>query len=62
MKIANLEEINYKNVKLLQRFLSPAGNILPRGKTGISAKMQRRLAREIKRARQLALLPFTTMN
>ena len=62
MKIANIEEINYKNVKLLQRFLSPAGNILPRSKTGISAKMQRRLSQEIKRARQIALLPFTTMN
>ena len=60
MKNLNFEEINYKNTKLLQRFLTPAGNIVPRSKSGLTAKMQRRLSREIKRARHLALLPFTT--
>lgn len=61
MKNMNINEINYKNTKLLQRFLTPSGNIVPRSKSGLSAKLQRRLAREIKRARHMALLPFTTM-
>jgi len=60
MKNLTMDELNFKNTKLLQRFLTPSGNIVPRGKTGLSAKFQRRLAREIKRARHLAMLPFTT--
>lgn len=55
----NLEEINYKNVELLGRYISDRGKIGPRRKTGATGKMQRRLAREIKRARHLALLPYT---
>lgn len=54
------EELNYKNSTLLQKFLTPAGNIRPRTKTGLSAKQQRRLAQAIKRARHLALLPFVS--
>lgn len=60
MKNITISEISYKNTKLLQRFLTPSGNIVPRSKSGLSAKLQRRLAREIKRARHLAMLPFTT--
>ena len=55
----SMEEIDYKNVELLSRMLSERGKIQPRRKTGATAKQQRRLAREIKRARHLALLPFT---
>jgi len=51
--------VNYKNTDLLQRFLNEAGQIKPRRKTGASAKQQRMLSRAIKRARHLALLPFT---
>ncbi len=54
------EEIDYKNLEVLRRFISDQGKILPRKATKIGAKEQRRLAREIKRARHLALLPFCT--
>jgi small subunit ribosomal protein S18 len=60
MKNIPLSDIHYKNTKLLQRYLTPSGNIVPRSKSGFSAKQQRRLSREIKRARHLALLPFVT--
>lgn len=50
--------IDYKAVMLLKRFISDKGKILPRRRTGVSAKYQRKLAREIKRARFMALLPF----
>lgn len=53
------EEIDYKNIGLLSRFLDRRGRILSRRKTRVSAKVQRKIAREIKRARQLALLPYT---
>ncbi len=52
--------IDYKDTKSLKRFLSESGKILPRRRTGLSAKMQRRLTREVKRARHLALLPYTS--
>jgi small subunit ribosomal protein S18 len=48
----------YKNVDLLQRYLSERGKIRPRRQTGLCARDQRRLAQAIKRARHLALLPF----
>ncbi len=50
-------EPDYKDVKRLQKYLTAQGKILPRRRTGVSAKMQRRLAVAIKRARHLALLP-----
>ena len=49
---------DYKDVKALQRFVNPYGQIDPRKKTGLSAKQQRQLTKAIKRARHLALLPF----
>ena len=52
-------ELDYKNVDLLRRFITDAGKIRPRRQTGFCAKCQRKLAREIKRARHLALLPYT---
>jgi small subunit ribosomal protein S18 len=54
-----IEDINYKNVPLLSRFLDRRGRIMSRRKTRVSAKMQRRIVREVKRARHLALLPYT---
>ena len=51
-------EINYKNLKLISRFVSEGGRILPSRITSVSAKRQRQLKKEIKRARNLALLPF----
>ncbi|MDA1330280.1 MAG: 30S ribosomal protein S18 [Chloroflexi bacterium] len=52
-------KIDYKDVDLLKRFLSPEGKIRPRRQTGVNASNQRKLARAIKRARHIALLPYT---
>jgi small subunit ribosomal protein S18 len=54
-----LDDLNYKQVQVLSRFVDRHGRILSRRKTRISAKMQRKLTREIKRARHLALMPYT---
>ena len=54
----NVEYIDYKDVELLSRFISANGKIIPRRVTGTSAKYQRMLATAIKRARQMALLPY----
>jgi small subunit ribosomal protein S18 len=54
----NAPKIDYKDVKLMQRFVSERGKIMPSRITAVSAKKQRELARAIKRARNLALLPF----
>lgn len=56
----NITYIDYKDVELLKKFISERGKILPRRVTGTSAKYQRQLTRAIKRARQMALLPYTT--
>jgi small subunit ribosomal protein S18 len=53
------EDVDYKNVTLLSRFLDRRGRILGRRKTRVSAKVQRRIVQAIKRARHLALLPYT---
>ena len=50
--------IDYKDVKLLQRYVSERGKIVPSRITAVSAKKQRELAKAIKRARFLALLPY----
>lgn len=54
----NAPKIDYRDVKLLQRFLSERGKIVPSRITAVSARKQRDLARAIKRARHLALLPY----
>ena len=51
--------INYKNVELLKRYIMDDGKIRPRRQTGACAKHQREVAGAIKRARHIALLPFT---
>jgi small subunit ribosomal protein S18 len=55
---ADSPPIDYKDVKLLQRYLSEKGKIVPARITAVSAKKQRELSRAIKRARFLALLPY----
>lgn len=55
---ANAQSIDYKDVKTLQRYVSERGKIVPSRITAVSAKKQRELARAIKRARNIALLPF----
>jgi len=55
----NALEIDYKDVKLLSRYVSEKGKIIPSRITSVSAKRQRELAKAIKRARYIALLPFS---
>jgi small subunit ribosomal protein S18 len=55
---ANAPKIDFKDVKLLQRFVSERGKIVPSRITAVSTKKQRVLARAIKRARNMALLPY----
>lgn len=54
----NAPAIDYSDIKLLQRFISERGKIVPSRITAVSAKKQRELARAIKRARYMALLPY----
>jgi len=54
----NAQTIDYKDVKLLQKYVSERGKIVPSRITAVSAKKQRELAKAIKRARNIALLPF----
>ncbi|MBE44781.1 MAG: 30S ribosomal protein S18 [Thaumarchaeota archaeon] len=53
-----ITEIDYKDVKLLRRFVNDQGKIMPRRVTGSSAKMHRKVVRAIKRSRTIALMPF----
>ena len=55
---ANAPKIDYKDVKLLQRYISERGKIVPSRITAVSNKKQRILANAIKRARYMALLPY----
>ncbi|MEM1435353.1 MAG: 30S ribosomal protein S18 [Pseudomonadota bacterium] len=54
-----LKDIDYKDLDLLKQFVTETGKIVPSRITGSSAQFQRRLAKEVKRARYLALLPYT---
>lgn len=54
----NAPKIDYKDVKLLQRFLSERGKMVPSRITAVSSKKQRELSKAIKRARYLALIPY----
>ena len=53
-----IEEIDYKDVNTLKKYITEGGKILPRRMTGVCAKHQRVLAKAIKRARLVDLLPF----
>jgi len=52
------QKINYKNVDLLSLFLTEQGKILPHRTTGVTIQQQRKIAKAVKRARILSLLPF----
>jgi small subunit ribosomal protein S18 len=58
--VDKIDDINYKNVALLESFISERGKIIPRRITGVCAPHQRRLAESIKQARNIALLPFAS--
>lgn len=58
LTINKIEYVDYKDVNVLKRFINERGKILPSRQTGNTAKQQRMIARAIRRARELALLPF----
>jgi small subunit ribosomal protein S18 len=60
MEEHGIKHIDYKDIKLLQRFVSPQGRILPRRLTRLTKIQQTELTSAVKRARHLALLPFVT--
>ena len=59
-KKSGIKYIDYKDPEFLKKFLNEQGKILPRRITGTSQKYQRKVAQAVKRARQLALLPYVT--
>ena len=59
-KKAGIKYVDYKDPEFLKKFLNEQGKILPRRITGTSLKFQRKVAKAIKRARSLALLPYVT--
>ena len=56
------QKIDYKDIDLLKLFITEQGKILPRRATGVTVQQQRQLAKAIKRARILSLLPFVASN
>lgn len=58
--VNNVKELDYKNHQLLHRFTSSYAKIVPRRKSGVCSKHQRKLAMAIKRARFMALLPYVS--
>ena len=58
--VDKIDDINYKDVRLLSSFISERGKITPRRISGVCAPHQRRLAESIKQARNIALVPFAT--
>lgn len=53
-----IDEIDYKNLDVLRMFITERGKLIPRRITNVSARVQRRVTEEVKRARNIALLPF----
>ncbi len=58
-RYSKLESVDYKDVDTLRKFVNERGKIVSRRASGLSAKQQRMVTRAIKRARNMALLPFT---
>lgn len=58
LKAAGVEQVDYKDVALLRKFISDRGKIRSRRVTGVSVQEQRDIARAIKVAREMALLPY----
>ena len=56
-----ISKINYKEHVFLRKFITEQGKIIPSYVTGVSAKYQRRISKEIKKARNIALLPYTNL-
>jgi len=59
---SGIKYVDYKDSDFLMRFINEQGKILPRRATGVTVQQQRRIAKAIKRARILSLLPFVAQN
>jgi small subunit ribosomal protein S18 len=57
-KSNNIKHIDYKDIEILRKFLTPTGKIMPSKRTGVCKKNQRKLAQAIKYARFMGLLPY----
>jgi small subunit ribosomal protein S18 len=55
-----IKHIDYKDVKIISKFVTPTGRIMSGRRTGVSASMQRQLSQAIKRARFMALMPYVS--
>ena len=60
LKAADVTVIDYKDVALLRKFISDRGKIRARRVTGVSTQEQRKIAKAVKNAREMALLPYST--
>lgn len=60
LKAADVTVIDYKDVALLRKFISDRGKIRARRVTGVSTQEQRKIARAVKNAREMALLPYSS--
>lgn len=58
LNIPEPQYVDYKNIKYIKKFISKYGKIVPRYYTGVSLKHQKQLAKAIKNARQMALVPY----
>ncbi len=58
--VEKIDDINYKDTRMLNAFISERGKITPKRISGVCAPHQRRLAEAVKQARNIALIPFTT--
>ncbi len=58
--VEKIDDINYKDVRMLNSFITEKGRIVPRRLSGVCSPHQRRLSEAVKQARNIALLPFTT--
>lgn len=62
LKAAKIERVDYKDTATLRKFISDRGKIRARRVTGVSTQEQRQIARAVKNAREMALLPFSSSN
>ena len=60
IRLRTTQKIDYKDIDLLRLFITEQGKILPRRATGVTVQQQRQIAKAIKRARILSLLPYLT--
>jgi small subunit ribosomal protein S18 len=60
LKAAKIEHVDYKDTALLRKFVSDRGKIRARRVTGVTVQQQRQLARAVKNAREMALLPYSS--